>query len=86
MQFEEVLRGEIEAPAKQVSQTHFTTKTRSLMAQIRDDQFQNDAEYDIITQIRFPDIQCFVNFRNDPFYTEKVMADHDRFTDPDRVL
>jgi hypothetical protein len=86
MKFEEALPGEIEVSANQVYQTHFTTKTRSLMAQLRDDQFRNDAEYDIITQIRFPDIQCFVNFRNDPFYKEKVMADHDRFTDPDKVL
>jgi hypothetical protein len=86
MNFEEPLRRIIEVSAKQAFQTHFTTKTRSLMAQVRDDQFRNDAEYDMITQIRFPDIQCFVNFRNDPFYTERIIADHDRFTDPDRVL
>lgn len=55
------------------------------MAQVMDPQFIQDARYDIITQIRFPDVQCFVNFRNDPFYTEKVMADHDVFTDPERV-
>lgn len=55
------------------------------MAQVMDTQFIQDAGYDMITQIRFPDIQCFVNFRNDPFYQEKVMPDHDVFTDPERV-
>ncbi|OCL03380.1 hypothetical protein AOQ84DRAFT_302904 [Glonium stellatum] len=66
--------------------THNTSATRSLMAQIRDIQFQNDADYDMVTQIRFPDTQNFVNFRNNPFYKEKIMADHDHFTDPERVF
>ncbi|KAL2126048.1 hypothetical protein VTI74DRAFT_1862 [Chaetomium olivicolor] len=65
--------------------THFTTATRSQVAQVMDPQFIQDAGYDMITQIRFPDVQCFVNFRSDPFYKEKVMPDHDVFTDPERV-
>lgn len=72
--------------ANRLLQTHNTSTTRSLMAQIRDAQFQNDADYDMVTQIRFPDIKNFVNFRNDPFYKKKVMSDHDHFTDPERVL
>ena len=56
------------------------------MAQVMDGQFLQGAGYDMITQIHFKDIQSFVNFRNDPFYKDKVMPDHDVFTDPDRVL
>jgi hypothetical protein len=67
-----------------IAQTHFTTETRARMAQIMDKQFIQDSGYDIITQIRFPDIQCFINFRNDPFYQEKGKPD-DIFTDPARV-
>jgi hypothetical protein len=73
------------ANQKKTLQTHSTTATRALMGQVMDAQFINDAPYDMITQIRFPAIQCFVNFRNDPYYKEKVMADHDVFTDPERV-
>ncbi|KAI0912703.1 EthD domain-containing protein [Ustulina deusta] len=65
--------------------THFTSETRASMAQVMDTQFIQGTGYDIITQIQFPDIQCFINFRNDPYYKEKVMQDHDVFTDPTRV-
>ncbi|EXJ91406.1 hypothetical protein A1O1_04518 [Capronia coronata CBS 617.96] len=68
------------------SMTHNTTHTRSLVPQIQDSQFANNNAYDMVTQIRFPEIDNFVSFRNDPFYVEKIMPDHDRFTDPDRVL
>lgn len=56
------------------------------MEQVMDTQFIQVSEYDIITQIRFPDIQCFLNFKDDPFYKEVVAPDHDVFTDPQRVF
>ncbi|KAI1198878.1 EthD domain-containing protein [Nemania serpens] len=65
--------------------THFTSETRALTAQVMDTQFVQGAGYDMITQIQFADIQCFVDFRNDPYYKERVMQDHDVFTDPARV-
>jgi hypothetical protein len=67
-------------------QTHNTSATRALLAQILDGWYQNDADYDIITQIGFPDIQNYINFRDDPVYKEKVEPDHYTFTDPERVL
>ncbi|KAI0200587.1 EthD domain-containing protein [Astrocystis sublimbata] len=70
----------------QYTMTHFTSETKSLMAQVMDEQFLQGTSYDMITQIQFKDIQSFVNFRNDPFYKDKVVPDHDVFTDPDRVL
>jgi hypothetical protein len=54
------------------------------MARVMDQQFALGADYDMITQIHFQDIQSFVNFRDDPFYKEKVMPDHDVFADPGR--
>ncbi|KAI0016489.1 hypothetical protein F4780DRAFT_783188 [Xylariomycetidae sp. FL0641] len=66
--------------------THITASTRHLTQKLIDAQFINEASYDIITQIRFPNIQCFIDFRNDPFYKEKVKADHDVFTDPGKVV
>ncbi|EXJ93209.1 hypothetical protein A1O3_01766 [Capronia epimyces CBS 606.96] len=68
------------------SMAHNTTRTRSLVSQIQDAQFPYNNAYDIVTQIRFPSIDNYVSFRNDPFYTEKIMPDHDRFTEPEKVL
>ena len=56
------------------------------MEAVTDAQFFKSTTYDIITQIRFPDIKCFINFRNDPYYQDIVMADHDVFTDPEKQL
>ncbi|OAR02342.1 hypothetical protein LLEC1_04193 [Akanthomyces lecanii] len=68
------------------SMSHFDSASKALLAQVMDPQFVNDSGYDMVTQIRFPDIQCFINFKNDPFYKDRIMADHDRFTDPERVF
>ncbi|KAL1835949.1 hypothetical protein VTK73DRAFT_5252 [Phialemonium thermophilum] len=70
----------------QYSMTHFTSATRAQVARVMDPQFIQSIDYDIITQIRFPDVQCFVDFRADPFYKDRVAPDHDVFTDPERVL
>ena len=51
-----------------------------------DAQFSQQLQYDVITQIRFPSMQSFVNFRNDSFYKEMVMPDHDVFTDADKTF
>lgn len=51
-----------------------------------DAQFTQQLQYDVITQIRFPNIQCFMSFRNDSFYKETVMPDHAVFTDADKTF
>ena len=42
-------------------------------------------DYDLITQIRVPDVKCLIELKNDAFFKEKVLADNGRFTDPKRV-
>ncbi|CEJ94079.1 hypothetical protein VHEMI09633 [[Torrubiella] hemipterigena] len=66
----------------------FDSTTKGLLDQVMGGQqfFTNETNYDIITQVRFPDVQCWINFQNDPFYKEKVAPDHHRFTNPDRVF
>ncbi|KAK4459524.1 dimeric alpha-beta barrel [Cladorrhinum samala] len=66
--------------------THNTTATKSELAKVMDAQFSQQLQYDVITQIRFPSMQSFVNFRNDSFYKEMVMPDHDVFTDADKTF
>lgn len=56
------------------------------MGRIFDHQFANIADYDAVVQIVFRDIEDFVDFKNDPFYKEVVMADHDKFADTKRSL
>jgi hypothetical protein len=66
--------------------THNTTETRQLLAEIGTPQNEGFMDYDLITQIRVPDVQNLVDLKNDPFFKEKVLADNGRFTDPTRVL
>ncbi|KAF2475266.1 uncharacterized protein BDR25DRAFT_391485 [Lindgomyces ingoldianus] len=61
--------------------THNTAKTRGLMQNIFDPQFANIAQYDSCIQIVFPDIECFVRMKADPFFREKVGPDHENFAD-----
>ena len=42
------------------------------------------ADYDCIVTATFPDVDNFVRMKADPFYKEKVMADHERFADTKR--
>jgi hypothetical protein len=56
------------------------------MVQIGAPQGEGGLDYDLITQIRFPNIQHLVDLKNDQIFKEKVLADNGRFTDPKRVL
>jgi hypothetical protein len=71
-------RQEVEADALQ---THNSETTRANMERIFDPQFSNIASYDSVIQIVFPDIECFVRMKADPYFKEKVGPDHENFAD-----
>ena len=54
------------------------------MAEIAGPQFNNFADYDCIITAVFPDVQCFVRMKADPYFKEKVMPDHENFADTKR--
>jgi hypothetical protein len=61
-------------------QNHNTPETMSLMKRfVEVSGLPQPIAYDMITQIEFPDIQCFVNFTEDPFYKEHILPDHGNF-------
>lgn len=65
-------------------QTHNTTETRELMKQLVGPQFNATCEYDCIVQCRFRSVDDFVRMKQDPFYREHVMPDHENFADTKR--
>jgi hypothetical protein len=56
------------------------------MAQMGAPQGEGGLDYDLITQIRFSDIEHLIDLKKDPIFKEKVLADNGNFTDPKRVL
>ncbi|KAF1811961.1 hypothetical protein P152DRAFT_398042, partial [Eremomyces bilateralis CBS 781.70] len=64
--------------------THNTSKTRPMMAKLYDPQFSNIADYDVIVQIVFKDIEDFVRMKADPIFMKNVTPDHENFADTKR--
>lgn len=48
------------------------------------DDVNHDPMYDVVTQIRFPDVQCYRAFQADRAYKEKIVPDHPNFSDMSR--
>ncbi|KAJ5896833.1 conidial pigment polyketide synthase PksP/Alb1 [Penicillium subrubescens] len=63
---------------------HPTDTSRQLAKKIYDEQFANYADYDCIVQIVFPEVDCFVRMKEDPYYKEFIKPDHDKFADTAR--
>ena len=59
--------------------------TRPMLAEITGPHFTNTADYDVVSQMRFPDMECFTSMLADPFYREKVMPDDANFADMART-
>lgn len=54
------------------------------MAKITGPQFNGNADFDCLVNIVFRDIEDFVRMKEDPYYIEKVMPDHENFADTKR--
>lgn len=62
------------------------THTRPLLKQIAGPHADNlMADYDVVSQMMFPSMQCFTDMLNDPFYKEHVMPDDKNFADMERT-
>lgn len=59
--------------------------TRPLLAAITGPHFTNTADYDVVSQMKFPDVECFTKMLADPFYRENVMPDDVNFADMSRT-
>lgn len=65
-------------------QVHSTDESPGLMGQLFDPQFANIAPYDCVVSVVFPDIECFVRMKADPYFKQTVGPDHEKFADTKR--
>jgi EthD domain len=55
--------------------------TRPILTEITGPHFTHTADYDVVSQMMFPDVECFTSMLADPFYKENVMPDDANFAD-----
>jgi hypothetical protein len=60
---------------------HNTTHTRSLTGQLYDPQMANIADFDCFSQVVFKSLEDYKNMKEDPWYKEHLMNDHENFAD-----
>ncbi len=59
--------------------------TRAKLAELTGPHFENTADYDVVSQMMFPDVKCMKGLMGDPFYQENVMPDDKNFADMSRT-
>jgi hypothetical protein len=65
---------------------HNQTATRSLMNQLFDSQMVNLADFDCFSQVVFESIEDYKKIKQDPWYKEHLMHDHENFADTKRSM
>ena len=58
---------------------HNTTSTRALSAQLYDPQMTNLADFDCFSQVVFKSLDDYKRMKEDPWYKEQLMGDHEKF-------
>jgi hypothetical protein len=67
-------------------QIHNPQRTRDLMHQIMDHQMVNIADYDCFSQVIFRSVEDYKRIKDDPWYKEHLVGDHENFADVKRSL
>ena len=60
---------------------HNQKATRALMAQILDPQMINPAGIDCFSQVIFKNVEDYKRMKQDPWYKEHLVGDHEKFAD-----
>ncbi|KAF2209139.1 hypothetical protein CERZMDRAFT_47688 [Cercospora zeae-maydis SCOH1-5] len=66
------------------SQIHNTSGTKVLMGQLFDHQMTNLADFDCFSQVVFASVDDYKRMKDDPWYQEHLVGDHERFADTKR--
>ncbi|KAL4968753.1 EthD domain-containing protein [Aspergillus stella-maris] len=66
------------------TQIHNTTPTKELMYEIMDPQMANIADYDCFSQVVFRSFEDYKRIKDDPWYKEHLVGDHEKFADTRR--
>lgn len=65
---------------------HNQNATRALMAQLFDRQMANIADFDCFSQVFFESIEDYKRMKEDPWYKEHLVGDHEKFADTKRSM
>lgn len=56
------------------------------MSQLFDPQMAKVADFDCFSQVIFKDIEDYKRFKQDPWYKEHIMGDHENFADTKKSM
>nr|UPG58737.1 phomoxanthone H [Diaporthe sp.] len=68
------------------TQIHNQSAARALMSQLFDPQMAKVADFDCFSQVIFKDIEDYKRFKQDPWYKEHLMGDHENFADTKKSM
>jgi hypothetical protein len=60
---------------------HNPEATRSLMSELFDPQMTIVADFDCFSQVVFESLEDYKRIKQDPWYKEHLMGDHEKFAD-----
>ncbi|KAF2648492.1 hypothetical protein K491DRAFT_612688 [Lophiostoma macrostomum CBS 122681] len=69
---------------KRWTMIHNPIETRSLMSQLFDHQMTNIADFDCFSQVVFESLEDYKLMKQDPWYKEHLVGDHENFADTKR--
>ncbi|KAI1405395.1 EthD domain-containing protein [Hypoxylon fuscum] len=65
---------------------HNTTESRSLMSRLVDPQMANFSDFDCFSQVVFENVEDYRKMKDDPWYKEHLVGDHEKFADTKRSM
>ncbi|PHH92983.1 hypothetical protein CDD83_2816 [Cordyceps sp. RAO-2017] len=71
---------------KRWTQIHNQSGTRALMSQLFDRQMENVADFDCFSQVVFESVEDYKRMKQDPWYKEHLVGDHEKFADTKRSM
>ncbi|OJJ57385.1 hypothetical protein ASPSYDRAFT_79588 [Aspergillus sydowii CBS 593.65] len=71
---------------KRWTQIHNQSSTRALMSHLFDSQMAIVADFDCFSQVVFKDIENYKRMKQDPWYQEHLIGDHEKFADTKRSM
>ena len=69
-----------------IGKIHNPLVTRSLMSQLYDSQMANIADFDCFSQVIFERLEDYKRMKQDPWYQQHLVSDHENFADTKRSM
>nr|UYO77235.1 ethD domain containing protein [Trichoderma psychrophilum] len=71
---------------KRWTQIHNQASTRALMGRLFDSQMARVADFDCFSQVFFKSVDDYKRMKEDPWYKEHLVGDHEKFADTKRSM